>query len=336
MQMARSPCAPLTLRRRCSRNSRCPEFGNHAMLKTYTARELAALANEFTVQSRFIEFAGLILHDFNRLRATVDEHTWQTTLIPALRNEPFYAWSQEAPILRWSTIRPRGYAGDAHLIDFLYQSDDIAQEVLDASLGGQAVHNCFINSHSARSVRDRRNYLSSQIVRAVVRKQNARILVLACGHFREGDIIIGNDAFGNAEIICLDQDAISCAEVERRFAKSKVIVLNKNVTSVLRFNDEKFDLIYAAGLYDYLPDNVAVRFNTHFMSLLADSGRLIVPNFLKSDSNRGGRELAADWFLIHRDETAIRSLVPHQPHDGTLIYFEDKYETIGYAVFDRN
>jgi extracellular factor (EF) 3-hydroxypalmitic acid methyl ester biosynthesis protein len=308
---------------------------SEAMLKTYGVTELATLANEFISQSNFFQFAELILGDLNRLRATTPENTWRTSLIPRLRGEPFYSWAQEAPVCRWSTTKPRGYAGDAHVIDFLYRSDDIAQEVLDATLAGQAIHNCLINSHSSRSVRNRKDYFARQIVRAVMRNHTARILVLACGHFREGDVIIENDAFSHVKIICLDQDPVSCAEVKRRFANSAVTVLNKNVTSVLRLDDEKFDLIYAAGLYDYLPDKVAIRLNAHFESLLAEGGRLIVPNFLKSAPNRACMELILDWFLIYRDEAEIKRLVPCNTRDGTLSYFEDKYDTVGYAVFDR-
>jgi len=305
------------------------------MLKTYTARELAALANEFTFQSRFFDFSELILHDFNRLRITVDEHAWRTVLVPQLRSEPFYAKAQEAPVCRWSTARPRGYAGDAHLIDYIYRSDDIAPEIFDATLDGQVIHHCLINSHSSRSVRDRKSYFAAQIARAVIRNPKAQILVLACGHFREGDIILENDAFSDAKIVCLDQDALSCAEVERRFSGSNVTVLNKNVTSVLRV-DGKFDLIYASGLYDYLSDKAAIRLNAHFQSILAEGGRLVVPNFLKSAPNRACMELILDWFLIYRDEAEIRGLIPGQTHGGTLGYFEDKYETVGYAVFDRH
>jgi hypothetical protein len=329
------PTAPLAPLCRRSRSSRCPAFGNDAMLKTYTAHELAALANEFAFRSRFVEFADLILHDFNRLRITLDEPTWRTIHVPQLRSEPFYAKTQEAPVCRWSTARPRGYAGDAHLIDYIYRSDDIAAEVFDATPDGQSIHHCLINSHSSRSVRDRKSYFAAQIARAAVRNPKARILVLACGHFREGDIVIDNDAFTETKIICLDQDALSCAEVERRFGGSNVTVLNKNVTSVLRL-DDKFDLIYAAGLYDYLSDKVAIRLNAHFQSILAEGGRLVVPNFLKSAPNRACMELILDWFLIYRDEAEIRRLIPDPVQGGTFTYFEDKYDTVGYAVFDRH
>jgi hypothetical protein len=278
-----------------------------------------------------------MLHDLSRLRSAVKEDTWRTSLIPGLRCEPFYVSSQEDPFTRRATRKPRGYAGDAHLIDFVYRSDAITHEVLASSLAGQAIYNYWMNSPAARSVRDRKSYFAAQLVRTVMRKRQARILVLACGHFREGDVIIENDAFGDARIICLDQDAVSCAEVERRFQGCGMTVLNAKVSSALHLDDGPFDLIYAAGLYDYLPDQFAVRLNLHLKSILAPGGRLIVPNFLKSAPNRASMELLQDWFLIYRNETEIRNLVPHkQPRDGTLSYFEDKNASIGYAVFDRS
>jgi hypothetical protein len=300
------------------------------------ASELAALANRFISESDFIQFGELMLHELNRLRSTIGEHAWRTSVIPRLRCEPFYASSQEDPFTQRSTRKPRGYAGDAHLIDFVYRSDAIGHEVVASTPAGQAIYNYLMTTPAARSVRDRKSYFTAQLVRTVVRKRNARILVLACGYFREGDVIIENDAFDDATIICLDQDAVSCAEVERRFAGCGITVLDRKVSSVFQLNEDKFDLIYAAGLYDYLPNQFAVRLNSHLKSILAPGGRLIVPNFLKSAPNRASMELLQDWFLIYRDETEIRSLIPYEtPDEGTLIYFEDKYDSIGYAVFDR-
>jgi SAM-dependent methyltransferase len=307
------------------------------MLNAYSAGELATLANAFVSRSDFLKFGELMLHDLNRLRSTVDEEIWRTSLIPRLRREPFYACSQEDPISRRATIKPRGYAGDAHLIDFFYRTDSVAHELLTSTLAGQAIFNFWVNSPGARAVRDRKNYFTAQLVRAHLRNPKARILVLACGHFREGDIILENDGFTNAVITCLDQDPDSCAEVERRFANCGIDVLNKSVRAAIRLNDSRFDLIYAAGLYDYLDDQFAVYLNTHLKSILAPGGRLVVPNFLKSAPNRASMELLQDWFLIYRDEAEIRSLIPRdlQEH-GTHGYFEDKNASIGYALFDRH
>src|SRR5215470_14870787 len=201
------------------------------------ASELAALANRLISEFDFLQFGELMLHDLNRLRSRVDERTWRTSLIPRLRSEPFYASSQEDPLSRRATHKPRGYAGDAHLIDFIYRSDAIGGEVVSSTPTGQALCNYWTNSPAARSVRDRKSYFTTQLVRTVVRKRRARILVLACGHFREGDVVIGNEAFGDARIICIDQDAVSCAEVERRFASCGITVLNKKVSSVLQINE---------------------------------------------------------------------------------------------------
>lgn len=61
---------------------------------------------------------------------------------------------------------------------------------------------------------------------------------LGCGagrHFREGDIILESDGFSNAVILWLDQDAVSCAEVERKFANHEVRVVNKSVSAAPDF-----------------------------------------------------------------------------------------------------
>jgi hypothetical protein len=160
-----------------------------------------------------------------------------------------------------------------------------------------------------------------------------------CGAIFEkaiSSLIIDNEAFTDAAVTCLDQDPLSCEEVKRRFAKCKVTVLNRNVTAALRLTDTNYDLIYAAGLYDYLNEKVAVRLNAHLISILAPGGRLVVPNFLQSAPNRASMELLQDWFLIYRDENEIRSLVAKALDSHQQIsYFETEDASIGYALFDR-
>src|SRR5579871_6099796 len=105
------------------------------------ASELAALANRFISESDFIQFGELMLGDLSHLRSTIGEHAWLTSVIPRLRSEPFYASSQEDPFTRRSTYKPRGYAGDAHLIDFIYRSDAVGHEVVASTPAGQAIYN---------------------------------------------------------------------------------------------------------------------------------------------------------------------------------------------------
>jgi hypothetical protein len=305
------------------------------MLTHFDQNEIGNRANSYVQQLDFVKFGELMLHDLDAYRRSIPEEAWRNTVIE-LRQMPFYPISQEDPASSHSTKKPRGYAGDAHLIDFLYRSDCIGNEVIKSTPAGQAIYNFWMNSPAARGVRNRREYFSRQLVRAVTRNRNARILVLASGHFREGDIIIANEAFADAAVTCLDQDPLSCEEVKRRFAKCKVTVLNRNVTAALGLTETNYDLIYAAGLYDYLSEKVAIRLNAHLISILAPGGRLVVPNFLQSAPNRASMELLQDWFLIYRDENEIRRLVAKALDSHQQIsYFETEDASIGYAILDR-
>ena len=234
-------------------------------------------ANQALACGNHAEFGEVMLNKLDDLRRDITMSDWVQTVIPHLREQRFYKISQEDPFSRRSTTRPRGYAGDAVLVDFLYRSNDIGNDVVRCSATGQAIFNYWINSPAARSVRRRRDYFESQIIRTIMNTREARILVLASGHFREGEIPLASGCFEKSVVFCLDQDAESCSHVIRRFGQS-VTILNRNVTSVLRMNDE-FDLIYAAGLYDYLNDTFALRLNSKLVSMLRRRGRSRGPEF---------------------------------------------------------
>jgi cyclopropane fatty-acyl-phospholipid synthase-like methyltransferase len=60
--------------------------------------------------------------------------------------------------------------------------------------------------------------------------------------------------------------------------------LNKSVRELLRDRtfEGRFDLIYSAGLYDYLEKKVATKLTDRLFELLAPGGYLLLTNFLPS------------------------------------------------------
>jgi extracellular factor (EF) 3-hydroxypalmitic acid methyl ester biosynthesis protein len=65
------------------------------------------------------------------------------------------------------------------------------------------------------------------------------------------------------------------------------------------------DLIYSAGLYDYLDDKVAKKLSATLFDALKPGGRLVLTNFLKDTHDIGWGEAMMDWFLIYRDQADI-------------------------------
>ncbi len=95
----------------------------------------------------------------------------------------------DCPFSRRATDKPRGYPGDAELIDFLYRSDNVAEQVCRSTLLDRRFTTFGVNSPAARAVRNRKDFFTQEILRTITNNANARILVLACGHFREVDTI---------------------------------------------------------------------------------------------------------------------------------------------------
>ena len=73
--------------------------------------------------------------------------------------------------------------------------------------------------------------------------------------------------------------------------------------------DQQYDVVYCAGLFDYLTTPICRSLVAHFYDLVAPGGLLLVTNV---DSNRSRNEMEyfLEWHLIYRDSNAMRALVP--------------------------
>jgi hypothetical protein len=209
------------------------------------------------------------------------------------------------PFTRHSYDKPSGYAGDARLLDYLYG-------VADAPAGttqlGASVFGHMMNQQGALGVRARGDVLAQLIDETAERFERPRILSIACGHLREG---VRSKALMDGrvgELVALDQDADSLAEVERVYAGKPVRTMTCSVRAILagKVKLEGFHFVYAAGLYDYLSERVAQRLTRMMFDMLVPGGRLLVANFAPGLPEVGYMETFMAWRLIYRtpDEMA--------------------------------
>ena len=63
--------------------------------------------------------------DLHTLREKVRPAVWQE-LIPIAQSHPVLEFFLQDPFTRWSFEKPRGYSGDAHLLDFIYGDPSVA------------------------------------------------------------------------------------------------------------------------------------------------------------------------------------------------------------------
>jgi SAM-dependent methyltransferase len=179
------------------------------------------------------------------------------------------------PFTRHCFLKPRGYAGDAELLDFLYGVTEPPERTTPM---GRSIFHHMMKQQGALSVRSRGRILAEIIDETAERCAAPRILSIACGHLREG---VHSKALMSGrirEFVALDQDPESLAHVSRAYAGTGVRAVSGSVKALLsdKIRFEDFDLVYAAGLYDYLTERIATRFTRLMFDMLAPGGRLLV------------------------------------------------------------
>lgn len=228
--------------------------------------------------------------------------------------------------------KPRGYAGDAVMMDYLYgyqASDlegltDLARRLFRHSTG----------TPGGEAVRFRRRLLAETIDSEAARFGcPIDVLALAAGHLREVDLSMAVRS-GDARITALDQDEESLAVVHRDYAQHGVKATPASVRHILagRVKLSASDLSYTAGLYDYLTEPVATRLTTLMFDALRPGGTLLLANFLPDIPDVGYMESLMDWHLIYRDDAEMRSLLAGVPtaEIAGIGQFHDPFENITF------
>jgi extracellular factor (EF) 3-hydroxypalmitic acid methyl ester biosynthesis protein len=120
------------------------------------------------------------------------------------------------------------------------------------------------------------------------------------------------------------------------YPHSWLTVHNASISKLLRpgFDTGKFDFIYSAGLYDYLPDNLGQALATALLDRLNPGGRLLLANFLDTTGGRAYMELVMDWKLLWRTPEQLRALYPEALRESVDL-FVDPPGNVVYATYTK-
>jgi extracellular factor (EF) 3-hydroxypalmitic acid methyl ester biosynthesis protein len=251
------------------------------------------------------------------------------------RRHPVHSLLLESPFTRRAYSKPRGYAGDAVLMDLIYGK---ARPPVDLSALGGLLYGYEFDSPCFQSVRTRRAIVAREIDDVASPPRQARVLSLASGHLRELEWSRAARS-GAVSITAIDQDRESLEIVSQQYHASGVVTVPASVGDVLRrsvrFSD--VDLAYAAGLYDYLPDDLARSLNATLFRTLRSGGRLLIANFTPAADDAAFMEAFMDWRLIYRTAEHVRALADRIPirDVAALEQFSDPNQHITYLRVTR-
>ena len=231
-----------------------------------------------------------------------------------------------APFIYRTYQKPLGYAGDYEMVNMILRSPHEG-----SSLFAKLVNTYFLSQPPAEAHRNRIKYLTEQIVteaKSITRLgRSARIFNLGCGPAAEiQEFLIREDISDQAEFTLVDFNEETLHYTANRLSELKkehnrrtpVSYLPKSVSQILRdsrraqeaFTSERYDLVYCAGLFDYLSDRVCRRMMEVLYNLVPPGGLLIVTNVSADNPVRNIMEYVVAWNLIHRDALQLASLTP--------------------------
>ncbi|MGG7517104.1 class I SAM-dependent methyltransferase [Allorhizobium undicola] len=245
---------------------------------------------------------------------------WQA-LIAIAQAHPVSQYFRQDPFTRWSYDKPRGYSGDAQLLDFIYGHESVADEIARSTPLGLALYDYTKDASSSVAVRERRDILTQYVDEiAGSRGPQAEILTIAAGHLREAN---RSKALAEGRLkrwVALDQDPISIGSIARDFAGTCIEPVEGSVRDVFtdRHNLGKFDFVYASGLYDYLNDKVSIKLTRKCMDMLKPNGVFLFANFAEDIIVDGYMETFMNWALLLRTEEDMWRIIRGSTEEGQV------------------
>jgi extracellular factor (EF) 3-hydroxypalmitic acid methyl ester biosynthesis protein len=234
--------------------------------------------------------------------------------------------------------KPRGYAGDAVMMDYIYGLGEASSAARGATPLGREIFAHMSTRPSAHAVRYRRRLLAT-LIDSTASGGGDSVFALAAGHLREVEL---SDAVQNGQItrfVAMDQDTASLTVVARDYARLGIDAVSGSVRHILSGKTQQgtFDFVYAAGLFDYLGAPVATGLTCKLFDMTRPGGTLLIPNFKTGGRDTGYMESFMDWHLIYRNHDDMRALAAALPADGVadVEIFDDDDDTITFLLISK-
>jgi extracellular factor (EF) 3-hydroxypalmitic acid methyl ester biosynthesis protein len=237
--------------------------------------------------------------------------------------------------------KPLGYAGDYEMVNMI-----VRDPYQGSSLFAKVINAWFLNQLPAEAHRNRIKILKHRLVQESARMlrigRPAQIFNLGCGPAGEIQKFLREEHVSdNAHFTLLDfnEETIAntgallqdiCRKARRRTC---IQMVQKSVQQVLKEasrplanspSDNKYDFLYCAGLFDYLPDRVCKQLMNVFYQWLAPGGLLLVTNVDATRAFRNKLEFILDWNLLYRNGRQMLTLKPDAAPDDAAKVVADE------------
>jgi extracellular factor (EF) 3-hydroxypalmitic acid methyl ester biosynthesis protein len=213
------------------------------------------------------------------------------------------------PYSRHARLKPRGYPGDARLMDFAYRHTSVARSIREAPPVGQAIYRLTSTEPLSVSAVRRLDVIAHHIRCSAEAGGPVSVASLAAGHARELEALDEEHRAALGAFHAVDSDGQSLAEiVAGSGARVPVRPVERNIMRLRPGDVGSNHLVYSAGLFDYLDARAAQRVLGIMASAVRPGGRMIIGNLADDAANLGYCEAILDWWMIPRSREQLRDL----------------------------
>ena len=231
-----------------------------------------------------------------------------------------------SPFVHRTFSKPLGYAGDYEMVNQI-----VGDPRQGPSSYFQLVNFMFLQAGVAQAHRNRIDILYDRLeklaARAVQVGRPMRVLNIGCGPALEIQRLVQKcPDFDKLEFVLVDFSEETLAYTRDKLeglqqGSGKTLSLTMQHESVNQLlkravltqplaEEERFDYVYCAGLFDYLTDKVCNRLIKYLVSQSRVGGKVLITNVHSSNQERRWMEHFLEWHLIYRDEQGVQRILP--------------------------
>lgn len=240
-----------------------------------------------------------------------------------------------APIVHRTFVKPLGYAGDYEMVNMLLRN-----RMEGPSTYARLLHLLVLRMEPGQAHRNRIDrlvdYLKQEAARVVPTGRPLRILNLGCGPAHEVERFIRDEAISDrCEFTLLDFNAETIEYTRGRLEEASratgrtvpVRFLQMSINDLLRETVKRrgtttpmgeYDLVYCAGLFDYMSDKVCSRLLQLMGAWTTPGGFLLSTNVHPRHRIHALMEDVLEWHLILRTEREMKALADPELGHGDV------------------
>jgi CRP-like cAMP-binding protein/SAM-dependent methyltransferase len=217
-------------------------------------------------------------------------------------------------------FKPKGYAGDFLMMEHIYADEPKGEGKL-----GEIIDAFCLQRPGSLAIRGRRILLKEQLMQrsAAIHAlgRTTRIMNLACGPNRELFDFLADCSYSDTiEALCVDIDSEALQYTNQYVNifphRASIRLMSENVIKWamgrVKHHIEPLDIIYSAGLCDYLDPRLFRALITQCYNHLKPGGTLLLGNFTFYPDSLFLDKLLK-WELIYRTEDDLREIFAQTP-----------------------